>query len=239
MNFKEQFVMNSNVKLHYLDTENYDINLTPLVYVPGAMNFAEQFVDVLKFFAPRRCLPLSLRGRGKSDAPSIGYSLDHHVSDIEGVVRNSKVENYCLMAYSMGVPYAIRYASMYPDQLKGLILCDYPAKYPFIPESWPERIFSTGHIKEERHHVVTGIQRESQEILLGQKLEKINCPVLILKGGTKHSLLKNDDVEIYVRHLKHVIVEVLSNSGHELWIPDSTKFIDTIRKFLDSLDKRY
>jgi pimeloyl-ACP methyl ester carboxylesterase len=237
MDFKDQYGINDGVKIHYLDTESYDTNLIPLLYVPGAMNHAEQFTKVMEFFAPRQCVPLSLRGRGKSEAPSLGYSFEDHVQDIESVVRNCNIKNYCLMAYSMGVPYAISYASKHPKQLKGLILCDYPAKYPAIPKSWSERILSNGQISEERYHVVEGIQRESKEIILEQELTKISCPVLILKGGTEASYLKKDDTEVYKRNLLHVDIKVFENSGHELWIPNFMEFIETIRRFLASLDK--
>ncbi len=236
MDFKEQFVNNRSVNIHYLETEEYDENLTPLLYVPGAMNSAEQFINVMKFYSPRRCTLLSFRGRGQSEAPFSGYSLEHHVSDIESVVGDSKVHEFCLMAYSMGVPYAISFASKYPEQVKGLILCDYPAKYPSIQESWSEMVLAKGHISEERHHVVKGIQRESREIMLDQELRKISCPVLLLKGGTDDSFLKNPDVEVYINNLRHVDLKVFEASGHELWVPDFMGFINTIKHFLITLD---
>lgn len=63
---------------------------------------------------------MSLRGLGKSDSPINGFTLNDHVQDINAVILHSQVKNYCLMAYSMGVPYPIKYAST-NSNLKGLI----------------------------------------------------------------------------------------------------------------------
>jgi pimeloyl-ACP methyl ester carboxylesterase len=221
-----RFAKKNNVSIHYLESTDYTSELTPLVYVPGALGFAEQFEDEIKVLSPRRCISLSLRGRGKSDAPLTGYTLEEHVTDIESVIKNSGIQEYCLMAYSMGVPYAIKFASEHSVQIKGLILCDYQARYPSIPESWIEGVLSRGYISEERHHVVKGIQQDSKEVYLWDELKKITCPVLIIKGGTEQSLLKDDATEIYKNQLKNVEIVEFTDSGHELWIPDYGRFYE-------------
>ncbi len=233
----ESVATNNNVSIHYLESMNYTPDLTPLVYVPGALGFAEQFRDEMNLLSPRRCISLSLRGRGKSDAPLSGYTFEEHVSDIKSVVENSGIDEYCLMAYSMGVPYAIKFASEHPEQINGLILCDYQARYPSIPESWTEGVLSRGLMKEERRHMVRGIQQESLEIYLWDELKKITCPVLVIKGGTDQALLKEDATEIYKNHLSNVEIVEFSDSGHELWIPDFQRFMTKIGQFLEKVDK--
>jgi pimeloyl-ACP methyl ester carboxylesterase len=136
---------------------------TPLFYVPGAFGFAEQFSNEMVVLSDRRCIALSLRGRGKSDAPLSGYSFEDHVSDIDVVVKQSVIKNFCLMSYSMGVPYAIKYAIDNPETIKGLILCDYPARYPKLTKTWSDSVISKRLIRKERDFVVTKIQEESNE----------------------------------------------------------------------------
>lgn len=91
-----------DIKIHYLESRDYEEDLTPLVYVPGALNDAEQSIEFMHYFKKRRCITMSLRGRGNSDAPMNGYSLNDHVKDINAVVQQSQVNHYCLLAYSMG-----------------------------------------------------------------------------------------------------------------------------------------
>ncbi|MGD6774673.1 alpha/beta fold hydrolase [Sutcliffiella horikoshii] len=237
MPVRDRYSKNKDISIHYLETTDYSHNLTPLVYVPGALGFAEHFEDEMKILSPRHCVSLSLRGNGKSDAPLKGYTLEDHVSDIEAAIKESRLKDYCLMAYSMGVPYAIQYASNNPEYIKGMILLDYPAKFPSIPESWVDTVFSKGYIKEDRQHVVRGIQRDSEEVELWEDLQRIKCPVLIIKGGTNHSLLKERATEKYKGNLSNVKVVEFSDSGHELWIPDYNRFIKTVTDFLVELDR--
>lgn len=237
MPMKDRYAKNKDISIHYLESTDFSPDLTPLVYVPGALGFAEHFEDEMSILSPRHCLSLSLRGNGKSDAPLAAYSLEDHESDIEAVIKDSHLKDYCLMAYSMGVPYAIQYASNSPDHIKGIILCDYPAKYPSIPESWVDTVLSKGLIKEDRQHVVRGIQSDSKEVELWEDLQQIQCPVLIIKGGTNNSLLKESATEKYKNHLSNVSVVEFSDSGHELWKPDYNRFIKTVTDFLVELDR--
>ncbi|MBO1001330.1 alpha/beta fold hydrolase [Pseudogracilibacillus auburnensis] len=237
MSIIDCYAKKDEVTIHYLDSTNDDPNLTPFVYIPGALGFAEQFQEEMKYFSPRRSIALSLRGMGKSDAPQTGYTLEEHVSDIQSVVEKSNVKDYCMMAYSMGVPYALSFVVRNSEQIKGLIICDYPAKYPSIPQTWVDGIISKGILGTERSHVIQEIQRDSVETYLWKELSSLLCPVLILKGGTEHALLQMEDVEQYKHHLKNVSVVEFSDSGHELWVPDYDRFIHTIKEFLLVLDE--
>lgn len=235
LEFINRWANSEHVKIHFLESNAYDKRLTPLVYVPGALNYAEQSVELLQEFESRRCISISLRGRGKSDAPTFGYSFADHVKDIEAVIKDSKVQKYCLMAYSMGVPYAIKLASN-SSEIKGLIICDYPAKYPSIPKSWSERVLKSSFINKETKHVVEGIQMESESITLYNDLKQIQVPVLIIKGGTEGSLLSDGEVEKYNDSLQNLVVKELVDSGHELWEPKKEKFLQLINDFLVRLD---
>ena len=176
MKFISKYAKSGHHRMHYLDNAIDNDFLTSLVYVPGVLNYAEQAIDLLSRFKQRRSIALSLRGRGISDAPAIGYALENHVEDITAVVENSNLKQYCLMAYSMGVPYAIKYTTEMKN-VKGLILCDYPAIYPSIPDSWPDRVLHAGFISEEKEHVVLGIQKESRQTELNFELSLLDIPV--------------------------------------------------------------
>ena len=101
----ERWANNKGVLLHYLDTGAFAAyNLVPIVFVPGALGSAENYVREMESLTPRRCLAVSLRGAGKSEAPEKGYTFEDHVFDIEAIIQESELNSFCLMAYSMGVP---------------------------------------------------------------------------------------------------------------------------------------
>lgn len=235
---KDCWASSQNANIHYLDSlgeENKET--TPLVYVPGAFGFAEQFSDEMVVLSNRRCIALSLRDRGKSEAPLNGYSFEHHVLDIDAVVKQSGIKNFCLMAYSMGVPYALKYANS-SNIIKGLILCDYPASYPKLTKTWSDNVISKGLIRKEREYVVTEIQKESNELNLWNELHQIQCPVLVIRGGTDKALLKEAEAKEYEDHLTNVKVVTFPESGHELWIPSYNQFMTSITDFLLLLDRQ-
>ncbi|UJF28122.1 alpha/beta fold hydrolase [Planococcus sp. 107-1] len=237
MYWTDRWTEANGVKLHYMETAIFDDMMTPLVYVPGALNHAAQATELLGYFKDRRRISMSLRGRGKSEAPLSGYAFKDHVTDIEAVVGRSGVTEYCLLAYSMGVPYAIDFAAHNPH-IKGMILCDYPSKYPAFPEEWKARVKAAGFISEENFHVPEGIQRESAALSLEDQLAKIDVPVLVIRGEKDGSLLKDSDVEFYQKHLKDVRFMTVKDAGHELWEPDKENFIRLIAGFLKWLDKK-
>ncbi len=194
-----RWVDNNGVRLHYIDSQrSTSVELVPIVFVPGALGSAELYLREIESLAPRRCIAISLRGGGKSDAPEKGYSLEDHVSDIEAVVQDSELRDFCLMAYSMGVPYAIEYAARNPQHVRGLLLGDYKARLPAIRPEWIEQALSTPGAKPM---AVKGLQRESKEVILWNRLDLIKCPVLVIQGGKPGSLLPVEAVELYKCHL--------------------------------------
>ncbi len=129
----------------------------------------------------------------------------------------------------------IGYASRHPQRLAGLIIGDYPARYPVISPEWVERAL-TDFEGRVQPHTAHALRHESSEVLLWNDLSRITCPVLILSGGQPDALLTPETCAEYKRHLSNAEVVVFDDSGHMLWVPDYERFIKTIQAFLDKLD---
>ena len=86
MNYTDKFT-NTDINIHYIETTDHVIGLLPLVYIPGALGNAEQFIEEMKSIFPRHCISISLRGIGKSDAPLKGYTFEEHILDISAVIK--------------------------------------------------------------------------------------------------------------------------------------------------------
>jgi pimeloyl-ACP methyl ester carboxylesterase len=237
MLIRECWANNRGVRIHYLDNHP-DVSLkhTPIVFIPGTLGSAEDYRAEVAALAPRRCIALSLRGRGQSDAPKTGYSFLDHVTDIEAVTAKSGLDDFCLMAYSLGVAFMIGYASRHPQRLAGLIVGDYPARYPLISSEWVERTLTESQARV-KPHAVHALRHESSEVLLWNDLSRITCPVLILSGGQPDALLTPETCAKYQRYLSNAEVVVFDDSGHRLWMPDYERFIKTIQAFLVKLDE--
>lgn len=65
-----------------------------------------------------------LRGRGGSDKPAQGYSIDHHVADLRHLMAERGMGKAVLMGHSLGAYICLAYAARHPEQMAGLILVD-------------------------------------------------------------------------------------------------------------------
>src|SRR2546427_12114962 len=107
----EGWAVNRGLRIHYLQSNPVGSQgLTPLVYVPGALNAADGLSPEMEALAPRRCVSMALRGRGKSDAPVSGYTFEGNVSDVEAVVDSLRLTGFCLMGRALGVQHCLRHA---------------------------------------------------------------------------------------------------------------------------------
>lgn len=233
---ESRWASNQGVRIHYLDSgASADPTLVPIIFVPGGMGSAEDYQAEMAALAPRRCIAISLRGRGQSDVPMEGYGFLSHVRDIEAVIDAAQIEDFCLMGYSMGAAYALGYAILHPTRMVGMIIGDYPARFPKIEPSWIDQTHKRLGDRAKRH-VLEGIQRDSAEIELWDDLATIERPVLVIRGDQLDSLLHMADAQRYIESLPEAMTLVFPGSGHELWKPDKARYFGTIKAFLEGLD---
>src|SRR5437867_12592709 len=97
------YALNGSVRLHYLDSNpKGGARKTPIVFAPGMLGTAEDYLTEMQTLASRRGLAMSLRARGKSDAPKSGYAFQDHLAHITAAVRTANVPDFCPSAYSVG-----------------------------------------------------------------------------------------------------------------------------------------
>lgn len=77
---------------------------------------------------PHRVWAMDLRGRGFSDKPCSGYSIDHHCRDIYSLLNYLEIERVTLMGHSLGAYISLAYAAKHPEQVDRLVLIDGGAK---------------------------------------------------------------------------------------------------------------
>jgi pimeloyl-ACP methyl ester carboxylesterase len=71
-----------------------------------------------------RVLAMDLRGRGLSDKPSEGYSVEQHIMDVACLLEDQGLEQVTLMGHSLGAYIALAFAARHPDRVRKLILMD-------------------------------------------------------------------------------------------------------------------
>jgi pimeloyl-ACP methyl ester carboxylesterase len=71
-----------------------------------------------------RMLAMDLRGRGGSDKPPQGYSLDYHMRDINCLLDDLGIDHTVIMGHSLGAFIGLAFAADYPERVDRLILVD-------------------------------------------------------------------------------------------------------------------
>ncbi|MBD8499247.1 alpha/beta fold hydrolase [Paenibacillus arenosi] len=235
MNLLSKMAQHNGLNIHFLDSFNdADPSLTPIVICPGLSETAGEYVDLLQFLLPRRGVVLSFRGRGKSDTPQEGYDLEHHVSDIEAIVKEAGVEYFHLFAYSRGVPYALEYANQHTPLIASMIMQDYPPEHKAMSTEWADDyinnyLIPVGREMNIRQETVRGIQRESTQKSISVNFDR---PVLVAKGLLKGSLLTDNDLERYKKQFPHLHLHEFTKSGHDIRRTEKAALYSAINDFL-------
>jgi pimeloyl-ACP methyl ester carboxylesterase len=71
-----------------------------------------------------RVIAMDLRGRGLSDKPNTGYSIEHHCKDILALMNDQGLERPVFMGHSLGAFISLVFAAKHPQRVDRLILVD-------------------------------------------------------------------------------------------------------------------
>lgn len=118
----------NNINLRYLDYPGGD---PALVMMHGLTANAMTFALIAPMLSPRfRVLVPDLRGRGLSDKPPTGYSMDDHAADIIGLLDSLGIQQAVLVGHSFGGMLAMYIAAHYPERTPRFVLLDSGLLHP-------------------------------------------------------------------------------------------------------------
>lgn len=117
------FVQANNIRLHYLDHGGTG---PALILMPGLTANAYCFDGLVKAGLTRhfRVLALDLRGRGLSDKPETGYSMEDHAQDILGLIEALNLDKVILGGHSFGGLLSMYMAALYPKAMESIVVID-------------------------------------------------------------------------------------------------------------------
>jgi lipase len=132
----------------------------PVVCLHGITAQHRAFNAVARYLGPSRGLVgVDLRGRGDSDKPESGYSLEAHAADVVRVLDHLGLQSAVLAGHSMGGFVALKTALTFPERVRALVLLD--GGWPRV-ESTPEEL--TEEEKQEAAALEEGLARAFQRL---------------------------------------------------------------------------
>lgn len=115
----DQFIQ-LGLRLHYLDFAGGD---PPILLLPGWTANAHAFDGLIQNgLNPRyRSIAIDPRGRGMSDAPTSGYGVQDHASDIIALMDALELEPAMVLGHSYGGFLAMYLGAYHPQRVRGVI----------------------------------------------------------------------------------------------------------------------
>lgn len=86
-----------------------------------------------------KVIAMDLRGRGLSNKPPKGYSVEYHCRDVLAVMNDQGLEHPVLMGHSLGALISLVFAAKHPQRVDRLILVDGAGK---LTEAQMEKVFA-------------------------------------------------------------------------------------------------
>lgn len=117
-----QYTSTNGITLHTLDSGIGK----PLILMPGLTANAHSF-DGLRQAGLNdnfRTIACDLRGRGLSDKPDSGYSMENHALDIIGLLDHFGINKTTLVGHSYGGLLSLYMAANYPQRVEQIVVID-------------------------------------------------------------------------------------------------------------------
>jgi lipase len=122
----------------------------PVVCLHGITAQHRAFNAAARYLEPSRGLVgVDLRGRGDSDKPTSGYSLEAHAADVIRVLDHLDLQSAVLAGHSMGGFVALKTALLFPGRVRALVLLD---------GGWPRVESTTEELTEEEKQEAAGLE---------------------------------------------------------------------------------
>jgi len=119
------FLETNDIRLHYIHHHGVE---PPLILMHGLTANAHSFDAILKAGVRREILAVDLRGRGLSDKPTHGYTMQDHAADIIGMLDRLDMESAVIGGHSFGGLLSIYLAFHYPNRVEKIVIIDAAAK---------------------------------------------------------------------------------------------------------------
>jgi len=238
--FRDGYVDVGGVAIHYVASTPDPTRGLPVLAVPGFGEAADEWEPFLARLAPRPAAAVSVRGRGRSDAPERGYRWEDHVDDVDAVVDAMGWDELAVVGFSRGSSYALGFALRHPRRVRALVIGDYEARHvglgpSFVEASLKRRWNGRTMLERMPEHAIRGMQEESVEIPLWDRLGELTCPVLLIRPE-RRGILTDESVARWGAAVAALEVVTLAGTGHNMWTDDPEGFAALARDFVARVD---
>lgn len=233
----ERTTVRSGVRIRYRDNAPADPEGLPILFSPGFTDYADEYSEMLAFFAPRRVLVVEVRGRGRSEAPPDGYTAADHAADLHAVLAEEGIDRFHLMTFSRGTTWGLDMTLADPARVATVSIGDYWARELALEPDATEQVMASrfrGRAMSERvaSHVVAGLFAQSVHRDLHDDLARTGVPVLVATGTEPGCLLDEAGLAVYRTRVPGVEIVTIPGAAHDLFRPDRLAYPRAVADFI-------
>jgi non-heme chloroperoxidase len=232
----ERWTASTGGEIRYLDNAPENPVGLPILFSPGFTDVADESLEVLRFFSPRRVLVVEVRGRGKSDAPLTGYQASDHADDLGAVLDKEGIDRFHLMTFSRGTTWGLELALRDPSRVATVSIGDYWAREHHLDRGYAPEFMSTRFrgkpmpVRISAHVVAEVFGASIDRDLLGP-LAASGVPVLVATGTEPGCMLTEENLEEFKLRIPGVEVVIIPEASHDLFRPDRFAYPKAILAF--------
>lgn len=253
MKRKKHYINNLNISV--LDNEK---NGPTLICLHGHFGTASNFAFTEKIFNGRVVIP-DLRGHGLSEHAAT-YTLDEYLKDLEVLITSLNIKNPIIIGHSLGGIIAMVYEAKHHNARMLIIedigtevdgsnefLNNFPKEFPSIydvNQTFQDNLgrpLSTYFIESLYYDETSWKFRFSYDDMISSQIEingnywmeweKIECPVLLMRGGKSWATTKENVEEMLHKNKKAELV-YYPNAAHGIHDEEREKFCMDFRNFI-------
>ena len=234
---RESFTSRSGVRIRYLDSAPSDPVGLPILLSPGFTDHADEYVEVLEFFSPRRVLVVEVRGRGGSESPPSGYTAADHAGDLRAVLDEEGLDRFHAMTFSRGTTWALDLVLADPGRAASVCIGDYWPREHALDATLAEQVMAgrfRGKPLADRvePHVIPSLFAASVDRDLHDALAATGLPVLVATGTEQGCILDDDSIAEYRERIPGVEVVTIAGASHDLFRPDRLAYPRVVADFI-------
>jgi non-heme chloroperoxidase len=233
----ERWTTRTGLRLRYLDNAPERPEGLPILFAPGLSDLADEYLDTLEHFGPRRVLAVEVRGRGRSEAPASGYTVANQADDLQAVLDEEGIDRFHLMTFSRGTSWGLELALRAPERVASVAIGDYKAVEVGLPETFVDWQMGTtfrGRPMDQRidRRVLEQLVSDSVARELWDELARLPGPLLVACPGGEGGILGDEAIDRYREARPDVEVVVIPDAPHDLFRSDRLAYPRAVTDFL-------
>lgn len=197
----------------------------PIVFLHALGRDASDWLTVMEMLDTEwRCIALDQRGHGQSVRPG-EYSFEHLEADFRDFINRLGLDQFVLVAHSMGGTVGWLFAEKTPERLEALIVEDTQIpidrhEYPEVPAFPPEPVAYDWEVRRQLFR-----QLNSPDPAWWDNVSKITPPTLLIAGS------ESEELEEIARILPDGEL-ITTEAGHWIHEAEPELFVEAMRSFL-------